>query len=135
MKKILLILSLCFIALGIVACKGGQSNNAYFVKDELKLQVGDSYKVQYVGEDVEIKSVDSEIANVSVTNVVTAIKEGQTKLHLVCDGDVLDELPIQVSASSYIAEEGQTNSSVYRIVLDATEKSNEIIYTKIKIAR
>lgn len=122
MKKILLILSLCFIALGIVACKGGQSNNAYFVKDELKLQVGDSYKVQYVGEDVEIKSVDSEIANVSVTNVVTAIKEGQTKLQLVCDGDVLDELPIQVSASSYIAEEGQTNSSVYRIVLDATEK-------------
>ncbi len=122
MKKLLLILSICFFVLGLAACGGAPSNNAHFIHEQLKLQVGDSYKVQYVGEDVEVKSADAEIAKVSVTNVVTALKEGQTKLQLVSGDKVLDELALEVTKSSYIPPEEQMDASIYRISLDVTEK-------------
>ena len=122
MKKLLLILSVCFFVLGLAACGGAPSTNAYFIHEQLKLQVGDSYKVQYVGEDVEVKSADVEIAKVSVTNVVTALKEGQTKLQLVSGDKVLDELALEVTKSSYIPPEEQLDASIYRISLDVTEK-------------
>ena len=122
MKKLLLILSLCFFALGIAACGAPSNTTAYFMHEELKLQVGDSYKVHYVGKDVEVKSADAEIAKVSVTNVVTALKEGQTKLQLVSGDKVLDELALEVTKSSYIPPEEQMDASIYRISLDVTEK-------------
>ena len=123
MKRILLILSLCFFALGIVACSGGsQDNNAYFIKEQLKLQVGDSYKVQYVGDDVDVKVLDNEIASLSVTDVVTALKVGETKLQLISGSKVLDELNLEVVESSYVPSDEQMSSTVYRISFDATEK-------------
>ncbi len=123
MKRILLILSLCFFALGIVACSGGsQDSSAYFIKEQLKLQVGDSYKIQYVGDDVDVKLLDTEVANLSVTDVVTALKVGETKLQLVSGSDVLDELNLEVVESTYVPSQDQMSSSIYRISLDTTEK-------------
>ncbi len=123
MKKLLLILSVCFIVLGIAACGGTpSSSDVYFMHEELKLQVGDSYKVQYVGDDVQVKSADTEIAKVSVTNVVTALKEGQTKLQLVSGGSVVDELSLEVTKSTYVPSDEQMATSIYRISLDVTEK-------------
>lgn len=119
-KRVLLVLALCFLALGIVACEGVSS--AYFTSEDLKLQVGDSYKVQYVGEDLKLQVTDTEIAKVSVTGVVTALKEGQTKLQLVSGSNVLDDLNIEVVSSTYVPSDEQMATSVYRISLDTTEK-------------
>lgn len=120
MKKILLIISICMLLLGIVACGNTNIIESYV---DLTLQVGDCYKIENVEKGIEVISLNPEIANVSVTNVVTAIKEGQTKIQLI-DGEVIKgEYSVEVVKSTNIQlEDNAAESSIYRISLSETDK-------------
>ena len=65
MKKLLLILSICFFILGITACSTDSNKNKqdYVGPETISLQVGDRYKIENVGKDVEVVVEDTEASN------------------------------------------------------------------------
>ena len=72
--------------------------------------------------EVEVVVEDISVATVSVTNVVTAVKEGQTKIKLIFDDKVFDEISLVVTANSFVEQEQEVVESIYRITLSASEK-------------
>ena len=123
MKKLLLILAVCFLTLGIVACNnGGSSNGSYFYEEKITMQVDDCFKLDYVDGEYTLESEDQTVIQITHSGMVKAIKEGKTNVKLMEGEDQLDVIEITVTANTYVAPETETAEDIYSIVLNHSYK-------------
>lgn len=104
-----------------VAC--GEKPNDNFHKENITLEVGDSYFAQAnegTWSEYVYSSSDETVATVSSKGVITAVKEGTSVITAKRGEVTVYEITVTVVASTYVAPPVVDNTS-YRIVLNSYE--------------